>query len=169
MAARSRRAGGPAGSHAAYALVVRPPRSWLIIVKRALLVPVFILAACQSTKWSEAPPEVVRGTWVQVSDDVSARLDIADSLVIDATHVYLARYRLGTEPTRLSCPIRRVSEHGGSYVVFCGAPNAHHIAEHRLKLDPESSGRFLLAGELVATGVNDTDGYESIGRFVYFP
>jgi len=98
---------------------------------------------------------------------VSAGLDRADTLVIEATQFYLARYRFDADPWRLPCPVRRVSENGGSYVIFCGAADANHIAEYRFELYPESSGRFLIAGELVATGINDDDGYESIGRFVY--
>lgn len=142
-------------------------RSWLIISRHLLLAPLLVLAACGSTNWRDTAPDVLRGTWLQVSDDVSAGLDRADTLVIEAAQVYLASYRLDADPWRLQCPVRHVSESAGSYVIFCGAADAKHVAEHRFELDPESSGHFLLVGELIATGINDDDGYESIGRFVY--
>lgn len=137
---------------------------------RVRVVPVIIAclcAACGSdVDWIDAPPEELHGLWIEQSEDIDAGIEFADTLRLSSDTLILSDPTTDGHLNRRVCtPIRRVSRTDDGYVVFCGRPNDDFIAETRFEIDPNEAFDEAVVGEIVATGVNQNDGYFSLGRF----
>lgn len=108
---------------------------------------------------------MVRGVWVEQTEDVLQSLGKADTVVVSRDAVEYVRYSGYRRAQAVNCsPIRRLSETGDRFVVFCGEKSEAHIAETRLEIEVSDGGRVAQITEVVARGTG-TDGFFHWGRF----
>lgn len=123
--------------------------------------------ACDSqVGWYNSPPVALHGVWIERSDAVLSGIELPDTIHVKPNALILSRYETDGSPWRSVCsPIRRVSQRGHKYVVFCGETSEEHIAETRIEMKLNETLDQAVVDEVVATGINHDHAFFSMGRF----
>ena len=126
----------------------------------------FANTGCDRNRWIDHLPEEYHGRWIETSDLVVSHQAKPQYFTVLPDRIIHAVFLEGDGYMTSEYRFVKANIQPDQAVIFCGSPDKQHIAEKRYILRLEDDSSFLRVSEYVATGYNNDDSIETVGRFV---
>jgi hypothetical protein len=126
----------------------------------------FANTGCDRNQWIDHLPEEYHGRWIETSDLVVAHQAKPQYFTVLPDRIIHAVFLEGDGYKTSEYRFVKANKQPDRAVIFCGSPDKQHIAEKRFILRLEDNSSFMRVSEYVATGYNNEDSIETVGRFV---